>query len=271
MSATPIPRTIALSLYGHLDITNIFTLPKNRKLVKTWVIPESKRQSAYDWINKQIIHKNTQAFIVFPLIENSQHESLKNVKAATTEFQHLQKDVFPQLKLALLHGKMKSNEKDQIINDFKHKKYHLLISTTVIEVGIDIPNANIIIIEGAERFGLAQLHQLRGRVGRGEDQAFCFLFSSENQNDSLYRLKLLEKYHRGIDLSRLDLKIRGIGEVFGTAQSGHLDTNFSSFWEANLNQIAKASAKQIISNQKSNYSLILEALNSQLAKNPSPN
>ena len=270
MSATPIPRTIALSLYGHLTISNINTLPKNRKPIKTKVVSENKRPQAYQWIKQQVTTRKTHAFFICPLIEDSSSESLKTVKAATSEYQRLQQ-VFPDLKIALLHGKMKPEQKNTILKEFKSKKYDILVSTPVIEVGIDIPNANIMVIEGAQRFGLSQLHQLRGRVGRGEHQSFCLLFSSQTSTSSLHRLKLMEKYQRGLTLAKLDLQLRGAGEIFGTAQSGHLDTQFPQFWNADLNKQAKQIAQQLVLLPKPQPQQLLVSLNPNLAKTTSPN
>lgn len=270
MSATPIPRTIALSLYGHLKISNINTLPKNRKPIKTKVVSEIKRPQAYQWIKQQVTTRKTQAFFICPLIEDSSSESLKTVKAVTSEYQRLQQ-IFPDLKIALLHGKMKPEQKNTILKEFKSKKYDILVSTPVIEVGIDIPNANIMVIEGAQRFGLSQLHQLRGRVGRGEHQSFCLLFSSQTSTSSLHRLKLMEKYQRGLTLAKLDLQLRGAGEIFGTAQSGHLDTQFPQFWNADLNKQAKQIAQQLVLLPKPQPQQLLVSLNPNLAKTTSPN
>lgn len=270
MSATPIPRTIALAFYGHLDISNIKTMPNNRKIIKTWVVTEKKRLSAYSWIEKQITSTKTQAFFICPLIDDSENENMKNIKAATSEFNNLKK-VFPKLKIALLHGKMKPQEKNDILTDFKSKKFHILVSTPVIEVGIDIPNASIIVIEAAQRFGLAQLHQLRGRVGRGASQSYCLLFGTEDNKRSLQRLKLLEKHHQGLSLARLDLKIRGAGEMFGTSQSGHLDTNFNQFWNAKLNSLAQMIANDLVDNNSTQAESIITSLNPSLAKTASPN
>lgn len=266
MSATPIPRTIALSLYGHLKISNIITKPKDRQQIKTWVVPETKRPSAYNWLKTEV-KAGRQAFIVCPLIEESEHETLKNVSSAKKEFGKLQ-SIFPELKLALLHGKLKPEEKSKILKGFKNKKADILVSTPVIEVGIDIPNATIILIEGSERFGLASLHQLRGRVGRGEHQSYCLLFNSKAE--SVSRLKLLENHHNGLDLARLDLKIRGAGEIFGTSQSGHLDTQFQEFWYPSLHAKARSTAKAIVKNQTTAHQ-ILEQLNPSLAKIVSAN
>lgn len=266
MTATPIPRTIALSLYGHLDISNIFKMPQGRKKIKTWVVPETKRQSAYRWIKDQLKTHHTQAFIVCPLIDDSEADTLKNVKAATTEYQRLSETIFPDLKLALLHGRMKESEKNQVLTDFTKQKYQILVTTPVIEVGLDIKNASIMIIEGAQRFGLAQLHQLRGRVGRGSRQSYCLLFDSSQDKSSISRLQLLETNSQGLNLARLDLKIRGAGEVFGTAQSGHLDTRFDLFWDIKLSRLARSTANTLAKKDPSKAQKLLALLSPQLAK-----
>ena len=177
MTATPIPRTTALTLYGELDLSIIDEMPKNRLAIKTYLVPKNKRQAGYVWIKNKIKNQGAQIFIICPLIEESMIETIQSVKAAKKEYEELKNNVFRDFKVGLIHGKLKSKDKDVIMNDFKNKKYDILVSTSVVEVGIDIPNATIMIIEGAERFGLAQLHQLRGRVGRGSKQSYCFLFT----------------------------------------------------------------------------------------------
>ncbi len=219
MTATPIPRAMALTLYGDLDISLLEEMPVGRLPVKTWVVPESKRQKAYDWIKKQ----QAQAFIICPFIEES--ETLQTIKSAKKEFTNLSKNVFPDLKLGLIHGKLKPQEKDKVLEEFKNKKLDILVATPVVEVGIDIPNATIMVIEGAERFGLAQLHQLRGRVGRSDQQSYCLLFAEKG----LERLKSLEKINNGLQLAEIDLRFRGPGERFGAAQHGHWALKIATF------------------------------------------
>ncbi len=234
MTATPIPRTVALTLYRELDVSIIDEMPKNRLPIKTYYVEKNKRQKSYEWISNQIITEKIQVFIVCPLIDESESETMVSVKAAKTEFDNLQKNIFPQFKIELLHGKMKSTEKDKIMEDFKNKKLDILVSTSVVEVGIDIPNATIIIIEGAERFGLAQLHQLRGRVGRGEKQSYCFLFS-ENENSSLkVKLDFFCKNNDGFKIAEYDLKNRGSGNIFGLKQHGKNELKIAELTNSNM-------------------------------------
>lgn len=228
MTATPIPRTVALTLYGELDLSIIDEMPKGRMTIKTYLVPQAKRNAAYSWIKKQITEKGSQVFIVCPLIEESQKETFMSVKAAKGEFEHLKNNVFSEFKLGLLHGRMKSKEKEDIMQKFAQNKIDILVSTPVVEVGIDVANAAIILIEGAERFGLAQLHQLRGRVGRGEKQSFCLLFT-EKYNENSWRLKIFCKTNSGFKLSEQDLKIRGVGDIYGTKQHGALELKIADF------------------------------------------
>ena len=223
MTATPIPRTLALTILGDLDLTYLKQIPKDRKPIKTWVTPKEKRFPAYEWIKKQLTSENSQAYIVCPFIEESEVDTLKTVKAAKKEFESLV-TIFHPLSVELLHGKMKSPEKEEAMRNFASGKTQVLVSTPVVEVGVDNPNASIIVIEGADRFGLASLHQLRGRVGRGSKQSYCLLFTENEFPEVLERLKLLETYNSGLELSEMDLKRRGSGEVAGIQQSGFVKT-----------------------------------------------
>ncbi len=245
MTATPIPRTIALASYGDMDLSILKDMPKGRRKVKTWVVPEEKRSGAYKWINKQIVGQKAQAFIVCPLIEDSESETLADVKSVTSEFNRL-KSTFANQKLGLLHGRMKAQEKDQVLDDFKSRKIDILVTTPVVEVGIDIPNATIMVIEAAERFGLAGLHQLRGRVGRSDMQSYCLLFSNFHSGHAYTRLKAMEKTYSGFELSELDLKLRGPGEIFGNAQSGFPELKVASWDNYELIKAAKNTAVDII-------------------------
>jgi len=229
MTATPIPRSLALTFYGDLDISVIDMLPSGRLPVKTYVVPPEKRNTAYQFIGKHI-SEGEQAFIICPLIEPS--ETLSSAKAATAEYERLKKEIFPDLAMGLLHGRLKSKEKEQILNNFLSKKIDILVATPVVEVGLDIPNATIMMIEATERFGLASLHQLRGRVGRRSMQSYCLLFTESNSPSVINRLKALEKYHIGLKLAELDLQMRGPGNLYGTAQAG-----LPNFKIANINNL----------------------------------
>ena len=233
MTATPIPRTVALTLYRELDLSAIDEMPKNRQPIKTYFVPKNKRQAAYRWIELQISKFKSQIFIVCPLIEESTSETLKTVRAATVEFENLKK-IFPNFKLGLLHGRLKFVEKDMIMSDFKNKKLDILVSTPVVEVGIDIPNATVMMIEGGERFGLAQLHQLRGRVGRGEKQSYCLVFSEIENTQITQRLNFFSKTQNGNELAERDLHIRGAGNIFGLEQHGFSTLKIASLSDYEL-------------------------------------
>lgn len=242
MTATPIPRTVALTLYGDLDLSIIDQMPKGRIPVKTHVVPLKKRQDAYVFIEKKV-GEGGQVYIITPFIEIS--ETLVTVKAATDEFENLKK-IFSKLNLGLLHGKLKPKEKNKVLNDFKNKKLDILVSTSVVEVGVDIPSATIMVIEGAERFGLAQLHQLRGRVGRGDKQSYCFLFPTSEESQIVSRLKNLEKISDGLKLSEIDLKIRGSGEIFGKRQSGRFDLKIAHLSDLDLIEKTRTAVQKLL-------------------------
>lgn len=214
MTATPIPRTLALTVHGDLDITVIDEMPKGRLPIKTSLV--SSRKSTYDLIKREV-QAGRQAYVVYPLIEESETLS---AKAATIEAERLQEEVFPQFKIGLLHGKLKNDEKEKVMDDFKNKKYDILVSTTVVEVGVDVPNATVMLIENAERFGLSQLHQLRGRVGRSSFQSYCILASNTKSQETRERLNIMTETNDGFVIAEKDLQIRGPGEFLGTRQSG---------------------------------------------------
>lgn len=266
MTATPIPRTIALTLYGNLSLSYLSEMPKERKKVKTWLVPSEKRNDAYSWIDKQI-KQGDQAFIICPFIEQS--ETLTTVRAAAKEFEVLKKEVFPKLKLGLLHGKLKSKEKEEVLKKFREKKIDILVATPVVEVGIDFPNATIILIEGSERFGLAQLHQLRGRVGRGEKQSYCLLFTEVNNPIVYKRLKSLETLHNGAELAELDLKLRGPGQIFGTMQHGIAELRVGSFSDFSLIEKTKKEA-ELIFPKLNKYQKLLEKVQEMNTQQVSP-
>ncbi|HVZ58770.1 MAG TPA: ATP-dependent DNA helicase RecG [Patescibacteria group bacterium] len=250
MTATPIPRTVALTLYGELDVSYLTEMPKGRKKIKTWLVPNEKREGAYHWIREQIRLHNSQAFIICPFIEES--ENMQSVKAARTEFELLQTKIFPDLRLGLLHGKLKAKEKEEVLKTFHDRKLDILVATPVVEVGIDIPTATIMLIEGSERFGLAQLHQLRGRVGRNDMQSYCLLFTEATSDSSLMRLKAMETISQGAALAEYDLKLRGPGEMYGVRQSGTRTLKIASFSDLKLLEEAKRTAIDVFK-QLENY------------------
>jgi ATP-dependent DNA helicase RecG len=217
MTATPIPRTLAMTVYGDLDISIIDEMPPGRMPVKTKVFHEKNREKVYEIIAHEV-NKGLQAYVVYPLIEESEKMDLMD---ATRMYEHLQRQVFPQFRLALVHGRMKSVEKEEVMRKFKDGDVQILVATTVIEVGIDVAQANLMVIEHAERFGLSQLHQLRGRVGRGSRQSVCILLAQYKKSDEAReRLKIMEETTDGFRIAEEDLTIRGPGEFFGVRQSG---------------------------------------------------
>lgn len=254
MTATPIPRTLTLTIYGNLNFSVIKEMPKNRKIIITRNVPNDQRDKAYKFIREKV-KNGEQVFVICPRIEKRDIEdnspvvvlkpsSWDDVKTVTKEYEKLSRQVFPNLKISMLHGKIKSREKERILKDFRDKKSDILVSTSVIEVGIDIPNATIMMIEGAEHFGLAQLHQLRGRVGRSDKQSYCLLFSGKEEISQ--RLMAMEKIHNGFDLAEKDLKIRGPGDFIGNRQWGFPDITMSALTDLNLIQKAKDSALEIL-------------------------
>jgi len=252
MTATPIPRTLALTIYGDLDLSLIDELPLGRKKIITKAIPPEERKKAYDFLRKQV-NSGRQIFVICPRIEsgktseeNPEASSWAEAKAVKEEYEKLSKKIFPDLKVGMLHGKMALKEKERTMKDFKNGKTDILVSTSVIEVGIDIPNATVIMIEGAERFGLAQLHQFRGRVGRSEYQSYCLLFSESNTNKTVQRLKALVESKDGFELAEKDLEIRGPGDFQGTRQWGIPDLVMNSLKDIRLIEKTRQAAKEIL-------------------------
>jgi ATP-dependent DNA helicase RecG len=241
MTATPIPRTLALTLYGDLDVSVIDEMPPGRQKIETrWLFP-TERERAYNFIRAQV-EKGHQAFIICPLVQESEKVE---AKAAVEEYERLQQEVFPHLKLGLLHGRMKSDEKDAVMGAFARGELHALVSTSVVEVGIDVPNATVMLIEGANRFGLAQLHQFRGRVGRGEHASYCLLLADSTNVASDERLKAIESTDDGFALAEKDLELRGPGEFFGTRQAGLPDLRVAKLADMRLLELAREQAQRL--------------------------
>ena len=243
MTATPIPRTLALTVHGDLDLTVINELPKGRKPIKTTLTGSHK--AVWDLIKREV-EEGRQAYVVYPLIDESETLS---AKAATIEAERLQNEVFPQFKIGLLHGKLKNDEKDEVMKDFKDGKYNILVSTTVVEVGVDVPNATVMVIENAERFGLSQLHQLRGRVGRNSLQSYCVLITSSRSQETRERLSIMTETNDGFVIAEKDLQLRGPGEFLGTRQSGLPDLIISDIVrDAKILELARNEAIDFVHN-----------------------
>lgn len=261
MTATPIPRSLALTLYGDLDISVMDEMPAGRQPVSTYVLRPQERERAFTLIRGQI-KNGKQAFIIYPLIEES--EKIE-ARAAVDDYETLAKEVFPDLKLGLLHGKMRPGEKDEVMLKFRDKKFDILVSTTVIEVGVDVPNATVMLIEGADRFGLAQLHQLRGRVGRGADQSYCLLIPTHEDATENERLQALAESNDGFFLAEKDLQIRGPGEFLGTRQAGYTSSlRMASITDVKLIEKARAQAQAVFEKDPDlshpEHALLAEAL-----------
>lgn len=242
MSATPIPRTLALTLYGDLDLSTIGEIPPGRQTIKTkWVQPEH-RSGVYQFLRNHVA-EGRQVFAVYPLIDES--EAI-NARAAVKEKERLSRDVFPEMRVGLLHGRMSLKEKQEVMEMFRNGKLDILVSTPVVEVGIDVPNATVMLIEGADRFGLSQLHQFRGRVGRGEHASYCILMSESPSEDAERRLSAMERLDDGFKLAEADLELRGPGEFFGTRQSGLPDLRMARISDHELLTLARAEAQDIL-------------------------
>ncbi len=244
MTATPIPRSLTLTLYGDLDISLLKEKPKNRLPVITRLVTNQERKKAYEFIKQEIKNKR-QAFVVCPLIDESDK---LGVKSATQEYENIRKNIFPKIKIGLVHGKLKKQEKEKIMQDFANNKINILVATSVVEVGVDIPNATVMMIEGADRFGLAQLHQFRGRVGRSDKQSYCFLFTNSRSAQTIQRLQALVENNNGFELAEKDLKFRGPGDIYGYKQSGLPEMKIASLNDLDLMKQAKTCANEIIKN-----------------------
>ncbi|AFY60197.1 ATP-dependent DNA helicase RecG [Synechococcus sp. PCC 6312] len=246
MTATPIPRTLALTLHGDLDVSQIDELPPGRQPIQTTILGRGERQQAYDLIRREVA-QGRQVYVVLPLVEESEKLDLKS---AIEEQQHLQ-TVFPNFTVGLLHGKMSSAEKEAAINEFREGNTQLLVSTTVVEVGVDVPNATVMLIEHAERFGLSQLHQLRGRVGRGSHQSYCLLLNSSKSDTARQRLNVLSQSQDGFFIAEMDFRLRGPGEVLGTRQSGLPDFALASLVEdQDCLELARTAAETTMAKDK---------------------
>jgi ATP-dependent DNA helicase RecG len=242
MTATPIPRTLGLTIYGDLDISTIDEMPPGRQPIKTkWFAPD-ERAKAYSFMRRQV-QEGRQAFVICPLIEESEK---MEVRAATAEYERLRRLIFPEFKLGLLHGRLKNREKDEVMQAFAANDVQILVSTSVVEVGIDVPNATVMAIEGAERFGLAQLHQFRGRVGRGQDQSYCMLLSDSPAAELNPRLRAIEETQSGFRLAEVDLELRGPGELFGTRQSGLLELKVATLTDIPLIEESRRAAAGLL-------------------------
>ena len=262
MTATPIPRTLALTLYGDLDLSVIDQLPPGRQVVKTKWLKSTQRESAYAFIRRQVAEGH-QAFVICPLVEES--EAIE-AKAAVAEYERLSQEVFPDLKLGLIHGRMSVAEKDEVMHRFRSSELDVLVSTPVVEVGIDVPNATVMLVESADRFGLSQLHQFRGRVGRGQAQSYCMLMAENPSEVGRQRLDIIEKTHDGFQLAEEDLGLRGPGEFFGTRQSGLPDLRMAKLSDMALLELARSEAIKLFTVDPTLKKLEHQLLAEELAK-----
>ncbi len=245
MTATPIPRTLALTVYGDLDVSEMRDLPSGRESISTYWVEEDRKDKAYKFVKEEILN-GRQAYIVCPRIEETGKNDLASAKSV---YEHLSKKVFPEFKSALIHGRMKASEKDKVMKDFKKNKINVLVSTTVIEVGIDIPNAAVMVIENADRFGLAQLHQLRGRIGRGSHKSYCILISNPENEAARRRLEAFEQLQSGFELAEEDFSIRGPGQILGTKQHGLPEIRFGNIIEDKaILELARKEAFELVDN-----------------------
>jgi ATP-dependent DNA helicase RecG len=245
MTATPIPRSLAIAYFGSLDLSVLDEMPKNRKKIITRIVGPLERDLTYNFIRAEI-KKGRQCFVILPLVEES--KILIEVKAAVAEHKRLSENVFPDLKIGLIHGRLKPKEKEEVMKNFQDKELDILVATAVVEVGIDIPNSTTMIIEDADRFGLSQLHQFRGRIGRGEHQSYCFLFTNSSSINVKKRLKALVESEDGFRIAEKDLELRGPGQFFGTLQSGLPDITMENLGNIKLIKFARAEAEEILKN-----------------------
>jgi ATP-dependent DNA helicase RecG len=243
MTATPIPRTLAMTIYGDLDVSVIDEMPPGRKPIVTRHSTSDHIEKVYSFMKAQI-EEGRQAYVVYPVIEESETQAMK---AAQKEYEHLAREVFPEIAVGLMHGRLGSDEKESVMQRFKDGQVKILVSTTVIEVGVDVPNASVMVVEQAERFGLAQLHQLRGRVGRGAAQSYCLLVTEKMNDTARERIRTLVESTDGFYISEMDLKLRGPGEFFGTKQSGLPSLRIANILrDAEILEIARRDAVDFI-------------------------
>jgi ATP-dependent DNA helicase RecG len=243
MTATPIPRTLALTIYGDLDVSTIDELPPGRQPIKTKHVNETAIEKVWIFLAAQVA-KGRQAYIVYPVIEESETNAMK---AAEQMYEHLTREVFPKLSIGLLHGKLPAEEKELAMRRFQQGETNILVSTTVIEVGVDVPNATVMVIEQAERFGLAQIHQLRGRVGRGSHQSYCILVTRKMNDIARERIRTLVESNDGFHIAEMDMRLRGPGEFFGTRQSGVPGLRIANiFRDADILELARSEAQALI-------------------------
>jgi ATP-dependent DNA helicase RecG len=269
MTATPIPRTLAMSVFGDLDVSIIDEMPPGRKKIKTLWVPREKMPAAYDFIRREI-RKGRQAYFVYPLVEESTDEMTKRLRAATEMARMLGEKVFPEFKVGLIHGRMTGEQKDSVMRDFREGRIQILVSTIVIEVGIDVPNATVMVIEHAERFGLSQLHQLRGRIGRGAEESHCLLFGNPGTPEGEERLKVISRTSDGFKIAEEDLRLRGPGEFFGTRQHGLPELKVANLVDDYaLLRLARQDAFSIVQKktpvEPARYGLMLKAMRNRFA------
>jgi ATP-dependent DNA helicase RecG len=248
MTATPIPRTLALTMYGDLDVSVIDEMPPGRKPIVTKHSTSDRIEQVYSFVKAQI-EEGRQAYVVYPVIEESETQAMK---AAQKEYEHLSREVFPAIPVGLMHGRLGAGEKESVMQRFKDGQIKILVSTTVIEVGVDVPNASVMVVEQAERFGLAQLHQLRGRVGRGAAQSYCLLVTDKMNDTARERIRTLVESTDGFYISEMDLKLRGPGEFFGTKQSGLPSLRIANILrDAEILEVARRDAVDFIAHPPS--------------------
>jgi ATP-dependent DNA helicase RecG len=247
MTATPIPRTLSLTIYGDLDVSIIDELPPGRTPIETRITAENHLPGVWDFVRAEMAH-GRQAYVIYPVIDESKQE----LKAATAEYERLSKQVWPKLRVGLLHGRMKSVEKESTMERFRRGELQILVSTTVIEVGVDVPNATVMVVEHAERFGLAQLHQLRGRIGRGSEKSHCILVAPKKPTEEAQRrLDTMAETRDGFKIAEVDLQLRGPGEFFGTRQHGELGFNIANpLRDKEILEIARREAFSLVENPK---------------------